>query len=664
MVVSALTDTDSSPLVSILGDGGMGKTALALSVLHQEAIVRCCARRFFAQCEGFSSISQLITQIADFLEIPAGSRDHQLYSIVLQRLGQQPTLLCLDNFESLWDNPNRRDKADDFVTHLHAVPHLSLMVTMRGTERPASDLPWSLQPPPLAPLPLEAAVQMFEAIAGKIADGDAKELMDVVAHVPLAVKLVATLSQDQHAGKLLQRWQSRGTSVVKTSGKGRRLSLDSSISLSMECSRMQEVPTARDVLGVISMLPDGLAESMLSHLEHRLTDLDIYEALTTLQRVALIQADTDVRGEDRYQMLPPIRRWCQSNVEISESLRTAVLETYIEFFCKHRNYASSAHKHAVKPELLNGEAIIVYAYQSGFGIAELPSAAMAHSQWSLRLGDLSHQAISTAAEHEKGGYQAQCLLHLGMVLIRRNKLDGAEAALKSARDIDHDIQDIAGEASDLKVLGELLCRLNRLDEAEEAFLSARSLHQQKDNLVGEAYDLEALGRLYLRQDHRDKAEEVLNMACSLHRECHDTSGEVMDLRHLAEVHVRRSHLDKAQDALSTAQKLYVKIESHWGEADILTSLGALCLKQGKLNEARRNIQSALEGHRRVWDNIWEGIDLRLLSELYMTENNLADAEATALEAYEVHRKARDPYEEMLDRKQLETVRRLRELPGT
>jgi hypothetical protein len=119
-----LLTSETQARIAILGFGGMGKTALALSILHSPIAVQRFQQRLFISCDEIATIEDLISSLADILGIPATNRDSLLRSRIVQALGDKPpTLLCLDNFETVWDSPQDRYHADTLLRLLDGVSH-------------------------------------------------------------------------------------------------------------------------------------------------------------------------------------------------------------------------------------------------------------------------------------------------------------------------------------------------------------------------------------------------------------------------------------------------------------------------------------------------------------------------------------------------------------
>ena len=88
--------------IAILGAGGMGKTTLALSSLHDPAVIAHFPSRYFVSCEAVTSASALVGEIANVLRIPPSKRDEHIMDVVISSFHGN-SVLCLDDFESIWD---------------------------------------------------------------------------------------------------------------------------------------------------------------------------------------------------------------------------------------------------------------------------------------------------------------------------------------------------------------------------------------------------------------------------------------------------------------------------------------------------------------------------------------------------------------------------------
>ncbi|KAJ7149446.1 hypothetical protein C8R43DRAFT_1236470 [Mycena crocata] len=308
---------DSARIV-ILGMGGMGKTTLATAALNHPDVVTKFPSRYFVSCHSAISTADLVSNIASHIGLDRGM---QTSAKVIQHFKESPPLLLvLDNFETFWEPTVSRAKAEEFLSLLTDVPHLALLITMRGTERPQK-VKWS-RPflAPLHPLPSDAALKTFLDIA----DDDHNEasvlqLLEFTGNLPLAVSLMANVVAYEGCEKTLERWNIQRTRLL-SDGYDQRSSLDISIMLSFCGARM--TPEAQELLGLLSMLPDGLSDADLLQSELPLDNTLLCKA--TLLRNALAYTT----NTQRLRVLVPIQEYVRRAHPPSPALK-AQFQNYV-----------------------------------------------------------------------------------------------------------------------------------------------------------------------------------------------------------------------------------------------------------------------------------------------------------------------------------------------
>ncbi|KAJ7234820.1 hypothetical protein C8J57DRAFT_1574526, partial [Mycena rebaudengoi] len=172
-------------------------------------------------------------------------------------------------------------------------------ITLRGAERP-SKVKWT-RPflVPLEPFPNVAAQQTFIDVADDSHDdASIKALLELTGDLPLAVSLIASVAGSEGCSQALSRWKLESTRML-SDGCDQRSSLDVSIMLSYTSSRM--TAGAQQLLSVLSMLPDRLADADL--VRAKLPIPDILACKATLIQTALAFV-----GQDQHlKVLVPIR---------------------------------------------------------------------------------------------------------------------------------------------------------------------------------------------------------------------------------------------------------------------------------------------------------------------------------------------------------------------
>ncbi|KAJ7279369.1 P-loop containing nucleoside triphosphate hydrolase protein [Mycena rebaudengoi] len=288
--------------IAILGAGGMGKTSLATAALHDPQVEAKYSHRYFVPCHSSPTCTELVVTIADHIGLEKGSNLPK--RVAHYFADAPPSLLVLDNLETTWETLSSCSEVEEFLSLLTDVPHLGLMITLRGAERP-SGVKWT-RPflAPLEPLSSVAARQTFiEVTDDGHDDTSISKLLELTGNLPLAVSLIASVAGSEGCAQALSRWELESTQML-SAGYDQRSSLDISIMLSYTSSRM--TPGAQELLSILSLLPDGLADADL--VQAKLPILDILACKATLIRTALAFV-----GQDQHlKVLVPIQEHIRS----------------------------------------------------------------------------------------------------------------------------------------------------------------------------------------------------------------------------------------------------------------------------------------------------------------------------------------------------------------
>ncbi|KAJ7702932.1 P-loop containing nucleoside triphosphate hydrolase protein, partial [Mycena metata] len=328
--------SESSPRIAILGAGGMGKTSLSRAVLHHSKITtKYHVNRFFIACDGSTNKIELVNIIGAHLGLKPGK---DLTQGVLRHLSNAPpTLLVLDNLETLWDPAESRKEIEEFLSLLTDITSLALMITMRGAERP-SKVQWT-RPflLPLKPLAQDAAQKMFLDIAdnGHLIE-EVNQILALTDNMPLVISLLAHLVDTEGCSKILFRWETERTALL-SEGYDKRSNLELSISLSLSSSRMTSTPHSQDLLSLLSILPDGLSDVELKQTKFPIKD--IFGCKTALLSTALTYTD----DHKRLKVLVPIREYMQNLLPATDQMIRPLLKHFqelLDLYNEHNGKAS------------------------------------------------------------------------------------------------------------------------------------------------------------------------------------------------------------------------------------------------------------------------------------------------------------------------------------
>ncbi|KAJ7882485.1 hypothetical protein B0H13DRAFT_1890865 [Mycena leptocephala] len=188
--------------------------------------------------------------------------------------------LLRDNLETLWDPVESRGKIEEFLSLLTSVDHLALV-----------------------PLEQDAAWQTFIDIADNTHDPkEVDKVLSLTDNMPLTISLMAHLVDSKGCSHILSCWEEEKTSLI-SDGYDRTSNLDLSISLSLSGPRLN--PHSKDLLSLLSMLPDGLSNVEL--VQSKLPIDNILGCKASLICTTLAYSDE----HKRVKALVPIREYMQ-----------------------------------------------------------------------------------------------------------------------------------------------------------------------------------------------------------------------------------------------------------------------------------------------------------------------------------------------------------------
>ena len=304
--------------IALIGAGGIGKTSIALTVLHHAQIKeRFGENRRFIRCDQFpASSANFLARLSQV--IGAGVENPEDLTPLRPFLSSNEVLIILDNAESiLCLQGTNAEEISSVVDELSQFKTICLLITSR-----VATVPSRCKRPEIPTLSMDAASDIFYSI---YSDGGRSStinnLLQRVDFHPLSITiLAATVSQNAwDYDRLAEEWD---TKQKQTLGIYDSENLSVAIELSLGSPTFHGLdPNVRDLLAVIAFFPQGIDEKNLDWLfttiSNRKNIFDKFCALSVTHR-----------SNGFITMLAPIREYFSPRDPRSSPLLCATKDCY------------------------------------------------------------------------------------------------------------------------------------------------------------------------------------------------------------------------------------------------------------------------------------------------------------------------------------------------
>jgi len=623
MIEKVLDLAEDLTPIALIGAGGIGKTSIALTVLHHDRIKqRFGDNRRFIRCDQFpASRTHFLARLSKVV----GAKVENPEDLVPLRpfLSSTDIILFLDNAESILDpqGPGARE-IYGVVEELSRFDNICLGITSR-----ISTIPPDCEALEIPTLSMEAARNAFYRI---YKNGEQSNLVDKILKQldfhPLSVTLLGTVAYHNkwNNNRLAREWGTHRTRVLRTDHNE---SLAATIELSLASPMFCELGSdARDLLSIIAFFPQGVNENNLDWLFPTLSNrTNIFDKLCTLSLT--------YRSHGFVMMLAPLRDYLYPKDPRLSSLLCAIKKHYFRRLSVLVDPDQPGFEGA---QWIISEDVNIEHLLDVFTTIDTNSRKvwvtcaqfMQHLYWHKTRLVVLGPKIERLPDHHPS--KPGCLFQLSRLF------DRVGNRVESKRLLLHTLELWRGRGDNLRVAATLrfMCNGNwALGLYEEGIQQAREalgIYEQLDSILGQAMSLEQLAWSLHGDNQLDAAEEAAARAINLLSGKREQFVVCNCHRILGKVCYSKGETEKAIDHFETALRIASPPNWHGQLARNNYELADLFFKEGRIDDAHTSVERA-KSHA-IDDPYYQARAMRLHARFWYRQGKFEEAKSEALRA--------------------------------
>lgn len=614
----------SERLVTLAGIGGVGKTRLAIAVLHALAD-ESRDGVWWVDLSATTDAGQVRARIATAL----GAPEEVLDAWLRDRDG----VLALDNCEQILSGV--ATVADSL---LESAPKLRILATSREPLGVPGEVVWRVPT-----LSASESVALFLERARRVRPdwvvtpesaatvaGICRRLDDIALAIELATALLSTLTVDEIADRLHERFELLrfGARTLQA----RQQTLEAAMDWSWELLSERE----KALLAGLSAFAGGWS-------------LDAAEAicgprvLTPLR--ALVEKSLVVHEPNvgRYRLLETVREYAQS--QLAPETSASLAEKHARFFCELANRAADRTTGIPPAEALAAldadHDNLRSSFDWGLGHDPEVSLSLAASLWpfwrerGFRVEGRKRVADALKAADPSLSAAPSARLGLGFFCYDFDDYDGALSLLEEAfaSAVARDDGWCAAEAR--RGRGLVLWNRGNTDDARASYDDALARFTALGRKDGMAATLAALAHLAWNLGDLDTATRRNVESQRFFRELGDEAGIAETSSHLGLIARSAEDFSAARRHFTEALRIRERLGLSAGVATIQHHLGVIAFLEGSLDDAATMLTRSAAAWSDLGDRGWQANSLNYLGLVHRDRGDLDGAEKTLLHALEL-----------------------------
>ena len=570
---------------ALIGAGGIGKTSIALTVLHNDRIKRRFGEnRRFIRCDQFpASRAHFLSRLSKV--IGAGVENPEDLTSLRPFLSSREMIIFLDNAESILD-PQGADAREIYaiVEELSQFGTICLCITSR-----ISTVPAHCKRPTIQTLSMHAARDIFYGTYDDSGRPDIiNDLLRRLDFHALSITLLATVASHNmwDYDRLTKEWDAHRTKVLRTDYNE---SLAATIELSLASPTFRELgPAARDLLGVVAFFPQGTDEKNLDWLFPTTSDRKkIFDKFCVLSLT--------YRSNGFITMLAPLQDYLCSKDPASSPLLCAAKERYFRRLSVWLTPYNPRFEEArwITSEDVNVEHLLVVFTSidaNSEGVWDACTNFIRHLYWHKRRLVVLGSRIEGLPDNHPS--KPQCLVELSQLFDSVGIPAECKRLLTHALKLRRERGDDTQVALILRFLSDANRLLNLEREGIQQAEEALEIYERLGNESGQGYALKDLAWLLYQDKQLDAAEEAGTRAIDL------LLGEGIQFavctcyRVLGLICCSKGEAEKATNHFEAALEIASSFNWHDQQFWCRYSLGQLFLGRGRFDDAHTNVELA------------------------------------------------------------------------
>jgi len=576
--IARLLGDEKRPVIWLGGEGGLGKTALAL-----EAAWRNAWRFPGVLWVPFDRTPPTLGSILAVAERDLGFKGEGTPRQRCAQLASRGHLFVLDNLDEVLDAAqDGKSESEQVLRWLDSLPAPARVIyTSRRSARLACQAA-----PTLHDLPVEASVELLVLAAGGRHKGwDPSKEPDLSAmkaiclglgNLPLAIELAGARAQetDQDSQSLLAGLE-EALEQAELGGKEtqRERSLRGCLEYSFKLVQDKPVRAAVALLAAFPAVDEQMARQLLGR-NNGLAEL-------TILRIA--RQDRSQAGQQYWYALPPVRqtarKWLDKD-EVDHALVQGV--EYIESLAAPQE---SDANNAVSALLqLTPRRTFLFAHRVHRVLNERGFWVQARLMRQLALGIAAVSGPEAVIFFWRHSY--------AISLCQQGEFDEAEELCKSNLKVAERLDSQPELAATCCLLARIAEAQGNYEEAEKSYLRAVDIFCHLGNRPGTAIVYGGLGNIALARGRLKQAKEFHVRSLEMHQKLKDQTGIASALHNLGHVAYNRGALVEAQTLYNRSLEVSERIPDPVGGSSSLINLGVIDRDCGRYEEARALFERA------------------------------------------------------------------------